>query len=316
MRLFKRNELSDEVLINLLEQMDYSKTSDKDRVKANVMKKIVMIPKQKDILGQEMKRGKKHTYLRQNVVAACILIVGVSLFANTAWADELVGTLCKIIDLGHIMGIQEGTGEEAYYYMIPKELIGEVFDENGNKLEQINDKQKDQLYTKEGEKIAYINEITEEIVTEAEEKKREERLKVQNEENIWIEKDMNQIAGYLCFNPKIPEYLPEDYSFNRAEFYKDFNGEVKKNSKYVSIYYKNKNNGEEIWISERVAGEETGYAFGDKKLESITINGKKAILSGDRSIDWQEEDVLIGMTMSRESKLSKEEFIKMAESMK
>lgn len=315
MRVFKREELRDEGLINLLEHMDYSKSSDKDKVKATVMKKVVMLSEQKNTINRKIKQGRKHTYLPQSVVAACILIVGVSLFSQTAWADELVSTLCKMIHLEYIMGIQEGVGEESYY-TIPKQLIGEVFDENGNKLVQIGDNQKDQLYTKEGEKIAYINEITEEIVTEAEEKKREERRRTQNEENIWIEKDMNQIASYLCFNPKLPEYLPENYSFDRAEFFKNFNGEVKKNSKYVSIYYKNKDNDEEVWISERAASEETGYAFGDKKIESIDIDGKEAILSGDRSIDWQLEDVLIGMTMSRGSKLPKEEFTKMAESMK
>ena len=58
MRLFKKEELSDEVLINLLEQMDYSKASDKDKVKANVMKKNVFLLKQKKILDQEIKQGR------------------------------------------------------------------------------------------------------------------------------------------------------------------------------------------------------------------------------------------------------------------
>ena len=132
----------------------------------------------------------------------------------------------------------------------------------------------------------------------------------EGESKTMIEKDVDKLNDYLCFEVSIPTYLPEGYSFDRAEFYPDENGEVK-DSKYISLYFTNKK-GDEIFIQERLADEETGYEGGAMDLQEIQINGVTGILSDGHCLDWENNGrlhCLIGR------KVDGEELIKIAETM-
>lgn len=109
-------------------------------------------------------------------------------------------------------------------------------------------------------------------------------------------------------------YLPDGYQFDKAEFYKDEDGVVN-NSKYISLYFTNKNTGKYIYMQQRFADEETAYATGtDGKVEEIKINGLDAVLSDDRSIDWEANNTLYGLHGRGE--INRSELIKIAESIK
>ncbi|WP_035301924.1 hypothetical protein [Clostridium sp. DL-VIII] len=47
--------------------------------------------------------------------------------------------------------------------------------------------------------------------------------------------DCSKLSGYTCFDIKLPSYLPEGYTFEKASFYKDKSGNVK-DSKYADLY--------------------------------------------------------------------------------
>ena len=64
-----------------------------------------------------------------------------------------------------------------------------------------------------------------------------------------IETDTSKISDYTCFTIKLPSYLPEGYTFYRAEYYKDENGKVQ-NSKYVDLYFMNKTTGKGFFMQE------------------------------------------------------------------
>lgn len=129
-------------------------------------------------------------------------------------------------------------------------------------------------------------------------------------DETFIEKDIETLQSYLCFPLAMPDYLPAGYSFDRAEFYPDENGEVK-DSKYITLYFTN-DTGDEIFLQERLADEETAYAGGADEVLAVEIAGVEGVLTDGHTLDWEKDNrlhCLIG------HKLDAEELLKIAESM-
>lgn len=110
----------------------------------------------------------------------------------------------------------------------------------------------------------------------------------------------------------LPNYLPDGYDFDRAEFFRDENGIVE-NSKYVSLYFINNATEEYIYMQQRFADEETAYVAGGQKVEQLIINGADAILY-DNNLDWEDNNVIYAL--SGRGIISIDELIKIAESFK
>ncbi|MBE9916880.1 DUF4367 domain-containing protein [Paenibacillus donghaensis] len=131
--------------------------------------------------------------------------------------------------------------------------------------------------------------------------------------NTLVVNNAGQLNEYTSFKVLLPSYQPEGYVFDRAEFYKDEQGNVS-NSKYINIYYKNSATSKEIFLQQRYADEETAFAASTThKIQAIKINGADAVMSGEHTIDWEANGVLY--TVSAKG-LANEEVIKIAESIR
>lgn len=63
---------------------------------------------------------------------------------------------------------------------------------------------------------------------------------------MFILTDSSELKEYLCFEAKLPNYLPDGYTFEKAELYKDEKGVV--NDKYANIYFKNSKTGKTLFM--------------------------------------------------------------------
>lgn len=129
--------------------------------------------------------------------------------------------------------------------------------------------------------------------------------------NTLVVKDPGKLNPYTAFNVLLPNYLPEGYVFDRAEFYKDEQGTVS-HSKYINLYFVNEKTGKLLFMQQRFADEETAFAASTThKVDLVQINGTDAVMSGEHTIDWEAGGVLYGLTGKE---LPREEIIKIAES--
>ncbi|MCT4592831.1 MAG: DUF4367 domain-containing protein [Anaeromicrobium sp.] len=283
-------------LLNLgktLGDKDFSKMSNKEAVFHKVLKN-----KKRYRGHNNMKKSNKIRSMRiiAASLAACIITM------SSSFGQDLVERIIKTISLDHITVIQTES-PKIETWPIPEELKGNVFDENGKKVEEFSRKYNGKYYTVDGEEIADFS--NGKIITVSEEEKIEE-------ENTLIVKDSKGLNKYTCFNVILPSYLPEGYKFNRAEFYKDEKGVVS-NTKYINLYFIHEKTGKEIFMQQRSADEETAYGMSvDGEIEKVKINDVEAILINDRSIDWEANNVIYGISGGGE--ITKDELIKIAES--
>lgn len=281
---------------------DFSKASHKEAVRKKVLNNI----REKE--GDRMKKSQR---FKKPAVAVASIALGVALFAQTAIAQEFTQKIKEIFSIadGNINIIQEEPVERPDGVPVPESLKGQIFDSEGNEVKAFKDSLKE-IYTKSGEKIAYLtndenNEMI--IVTEAQEAARKA-------ETTLTLTDANQRNDYTAFDVKLPEYLPDGYKFDRIELYKDENGKVE-NSKYIDIFYTNESTGNFIFMQQRLSDEETGFTTGtDGTVEKVKVNGAEALIMDDSSIDWEADGVLYHMT-SRGA-VGKDDLLKMAESIK
>lgn len=294
------NESSNEEYNELLELgkalggKDFSKNSNKEVVFNKTLKRI------NEHKGDSaMKKSNK---FKKAAIAAASFVIVCGIFSQTSFAKDLAEKVINKISLGHITVEQS---ERPSAMVIPDNLKGKVFDKNGNVLTVVT-KDTEKVYTKSGEQIADI--ANGKIVTVSEAKAEDEKDK----ENKLVVKDAGNLNKYTCFNVKLPSYLPKGYKFDRAEFYKD-EGSV--NKKYIDLFFTNEKTGKYIYMQQRFADEETKYATGtDGKVEKVKINGVDAVISDNRSIDWEANGVLYGL--SGRGEFGKDELMKIAESIK
>jgi hypothetical protein len=278
-----------------LSDKDFSKDSNKEAVFNKTLKNINQ-HKGENV----MKNSNK---IRKITAAAASFVIVCGVFSQTSFAKGFAEKVINKISLGHITVEQSESPSEM---VVPTNLEGKVFDKNKNPLTVIT-KNTGKIYTKSGEQIADI--ANGKIVTVSEAKAEDKK----EEENMLIVKDSSSLNKYTCFNVKLPSYLPKDYKFDRAEFYKGKDGSISK--KYIDLFFTNEKTGKYIYMQQRFANEETKYASGtDGKIEKIKVNGKDAVLDDNRRMDWENNGVLYGL--SGRGAFGKDELIKIADSIK
>ncbi|MCL6456533.1 MAG: DUF4367 domain-containing protein, partial [Gorillibacterium sp.] len=210
------------------------------------------------------------------------------------------------ISLGHITASQMGPLPEGVALPVPAELKGKIFTKEGSPIEFFTS-EKVVVYTADGEEI--VGTENGEIITKAE----AERTPKTGVRKLFDSATLNE---YVDFKVGLPSYLPEGYSFDRAEQFVDKQG--KASPKYMNLYFRKANASKEIIIDLRLADKETAYiASTSGTMESATVNGVKAIILNGHSIDWEADGVLYGVTLKGKGEdWDKAELIKIAESIK
>ncbi|URZ16551.1 hypothetical protein [Clostridium felsineum] len=244
---------------------------------------------------------KKSNILMKAGAAAVVFVVAGAAFMQTSFAKDFSEKILKQISVDRISAVKVQVEKSVKNKdAVPENLKGKLFDKNGKVITKLTKENKDQLYTKDGEKISDFS--NGKIVTV---KEREESTYT-----ITAVKDVNK---YTCFKVTLPAYLPSGYKFDRAVLYKDNKGNFN-NNKYITMYFKNPKKSNEMFLQERLSCEETKYSMaGDDDIKKIKINNVNAILSGGRSIDWEYNKCLYSLILKG---VSVNELEKIAESIK
>lgn len=276
---------------------DFSKYGDKKNIFNKTFNKI---NEKEGVRVMKVSRFK-----RISIAAVFCMIVCVSLI-HTSFANGIVSKVKQIITLSNIKIIQVEDNKNIKEMAIPSNLKGKLFDDSGRPINSFKREYKGKMYTAKGEEIVGFGNGN--IIT----KKDEE---IEEKENMLIVKDVSKLSEYTCFKVKLPSYMPKDFKFDRAEFYKEKNQTNVKDSKYIDLYFTNKKTGKFIYMQQRFSDKETAYETGtDGTVEKIMINGVQGVLADDKNIDWEKDNVLY--TMSSRRNISKDELIKIAESIK
>jgi hypothetical protein len=280
-----------------LSNKDFSKDSNKQAVFNKTLKSI------SENKGENIMK-KTNKFKRAAIAVASIGIVSLSLM-QTSFAQDIADKVIRTISLGHI-GVVQIEPSETKEIKIMDEYKGKIFDKQGNQIEVLTAENNKELYTAKGEKIANMQDGK--IVTVAEYEKTHKDAVVEV-------KDSSKLNEYTCFDVKLPTFLPEGYKFDRAEVYKQDNETKIENSKYINLYFTNKETGKSIFMQQRLPDETTKYVSGtDGKIEETKINGVSAIISDDKIIEWETKNALY--SLSGRGEIDKSELIKIAESIK
>lgn len=243
-----------------------------------------------------------HFKKRFVAVALCaVLVLGI-----TAFAAEYGDNIIKRITTGYNSFVQVDPDAPC---PIPDELLGEIFDKEGNMLESLTKDDVDNMYNENGERITQemyakmIEDITGGMVKVG--------YEYNAEESEITFKSLEEAQDNLVFDIKIPKYLPNGHELTRVYTYKGDDKNV--SGEYITIVYNNAE-GKEITIFERLLNENTAFEAGtDGTLEEIFINGRKAVIVNDTMLSFETEDN-ISVTISVKKGLTKDELIEIAES--
>ncbi|WP_405173662.1 DUF4367 domain-containing protein [Paenibacillus sp. FSL H8-0260] len=281
----------------VLAHQDFSEGSDKTAILNKARRKYAG---QKEEIGLRT----KHRFRRPAVMLATLLVVSVLsvTFVQPSFAQELLMKVLQTINLGHIVAHEVEFSADSN--VIPDDFKGKIFDSKGNALATLGAAQKaGDIYNADGEKIVGVEDGR--LVTQSE--------RDQEKAELLIERDSSKLNEYTIFDVGLPAYLPEGYTFDRAEFYKDSNGDVI-NSKYINLYFVNEATDEIISMQQRHADSETAYEMStDGTIEKVKINGVDAVLVNGKGLDWEANEVLYGVTSAS---LDKNDLIKVAESIR
>ncbi|MEK3795675.1 DUF4367 domain-containing protein [Paenibacillus sp. FSL R7-0204] len=103
--------------------------------------------------------------------------------------------------------------------------------------------------------------------------------------------------------------LPEGFAFDHGEFYKDEEGV---SGQIVELFFNSKDKNKRIWMQLRLANEENAFSMAtDDKVEQVKLKGTDAVLVSDRSLDWEINGVMYGLSTRG---LDRAEVLKIAES--
>jgi hypothetical protein len=263
-------------------------------------------------------KGKNKFWVKAASIAACLTIV--ITLNQSVYAQSIINDIVKSISTGfnHFVQVDNANIE----IELPKEV--KLYDKNGIPLTTY--RSGDVAYTKDGELIINVTEYALEnfnISLEAEDesglsviisdKREDDPVAAGSNENRLIINDEKEIDDYLNFKAKLPAYLPNGYVFYGAELYKNSDGSV--SGDYLNIYYKNHASGKSFIVMERMLNDDTAFTLStDGTIEETKVNGCKAVLVGNSSLDWETGN--ISVSIAGRDALSRNELFEVAESVK
>lgn len=249
-----------------------------------------------------IKRHKRPKKYIAYAVAACLGIVALT---GTAFASGLVDNIVKVITTGHNKYYQVDSSAPME---VPENLRGRLFDKNGVPLTEMTAGQK--LYDADG------NEYTPESYAKLIEEVSGGTVEISGygdpSENELVYDTLDKAQAAAKFDIKTPSALPDNFSLSRVYTFTDENGNT--SGMYMNMVYSD-GNGREIIFMERLINDETSFESGtDGKIEEIKINGRTAVISAE-SVAWETAD-MVSVSVFDHAGLSREELIKLAESVK
>ncbi|GJM83939.1 hypothetical protein HMSSN139_64350 [Paenibacillus sp. HMSSN-139] len=235
------------------------------------------------------------------VAAALALVIGIG-FTPSSFASGILDRIISTVTLGHITVFQVETPSEEASAPLPEALQGKVFTKDGKPVYELNS-HTGPLYTAEGEEIAGF--ANKEIVTKA-------QAEAEAKEGILTLTNPDALSNSTDFRVKLPAYLPEGYAFSRAEQYLDEQGNA--SPKYMSLYFANAGTGNEIYLQQRLADEETAYASSTQdEIKKTQVGDADAVIVNGNSIAWEADGVMFDLVAKG---LDESELIRIAESLK
>ena len=278
---------------NTLAAADFGAGEHKEAVKQRIVSQAAARRVARRLTGRKVAGGAA-------VAAALALVIGIG-FAPSSFASGLLDRIISTVTLGHITVFQVAAPSEEASFPLPEALQGKVFTEDGKPVTEWNS-QTGPLYTAEGEEIAGV--ANGEIVTKA-------QAEARDKEGIRTLTNPAELSESTAFQVKLPSYLPEGYAFSRAELYLDEQGIA--SPKYISLYFDEAGTGNEIYMQQRLADEETAYSSStENEIKPIKIGDADAVIMGGNSIAWEANGVMFDLVAQG---LDESELIRVAESL-
>lgn len=213
-------------------------------------------------------------------VAVLVGVLGISLSATTFAGDFFTKIKEAVVPSGRIAVIEEkqNINPEGMTERVPEDAIGQVFDKDGNVLNEI--KYGEKIYNAKGEVItgSAVDATTGKTTYFSDE----------DSESLTIKyNDLNEYENTLAFSPFV---LKDGYKFIEAE---GFKSDTKEKSEYATMYYEN-NKGQKIILSQRISTPENAYEIGGEDVKEVIIDGVKLIYSKN-NLDFERDGLLVSI---------------------
>ncbi|MFC6652998.1 DUF4367 domain-containing protein [Paenibacillus rhizoplanae] len=278
-----------------LASQDFSRESDPAAVLRQVRSRSIQRQQEDDSM-------KNNQRIRRPVMIAASLLVAAVVsvsFVRPSFAQEMLERVLKSVNLGHIEVAQmDGSATPVF----PEALKGQIFDQDGNPVTSFEAMPK-AIFNAAGEAIVRFD--GDKPITKSE----QEQLDKEASEQKFTVKEAAELDQYALFKVKLPEYLPEGFVFDHGEFYKDEEGV---SGQVVELFFGSKDKNKRIWMQLRLANEENAFVLStDDKVEQVKLKGTDAALVGGRSLDWEANGVMYGLSTRG---LDRAEVLKIAES--
>ena len=288
-------ELELQELGDYLARQDFSQESDPAAVLRQVRSRSIQKQQEED-------RMKHKQRIRRPVMIAASLLVAVAVsvsFVRPSFAQEILERVLNSVHLGHIEVAQmDGSRPKEF----PEAWKGKIFDQDGNPVTSFNP-MPEAIFNAAGEAI--VNFDGDKLITQSE----QEQLDKEASEQKFTVKEAAKLDQYALFKVKLPEYLPEGFAFDHGEFYKDEEGV---SGQVVELFFSSKDKKKRIWMQLRLANEENAFTMAtDGKVEQVKLKGTDAVLVSDRSLDWEANGVMYGLSTRG---LDRSDVLKIAES--
>lgn len=213
-------------------------------------------------------------------VAVLVGVLGISLSATTFAGDFFTKIKEAVVPSGRIAVIEEkqNINPEGMTEIVPEDAAGQVFDKDGNVLNEI--KYGEKIYNAKGEVItgSAVDGATGKTTYFSDE----------DSESLTIKyNDLNEYENTLAFSPFV---LKDGYKFIEAE---GFKSDTKEKSEYATMYYEN-NKGQKIILSQRISTLENAYEIGGEDVKEVIVDGVKLIYSKN-NLDFERDGLLVSI---------------------
>lgn len=293
-----------------IEELLKTDFSSESSVKERILNKLLLkIENQKYIDKQENYAMKKLFIKPVFIAAVTVFVMG---FAMTSYGQGYYRVIKEVFVGKHAKYIvTERTN--APDLTIPDELKGELYDKEGNVIQQLP--KNGDIYNQNGEllmlSVMTSKDANGDLVTKVEALTKEEYNQRKNSRMTTMT-SLDEAKRYLAFDFSLPSYMPEGYKFDRIQLFNDENGKPVEDCEYVSVYFSNGDHAKDIYLQLRLMNEETTYEASIGSIEKIEINGNQGVI-GEGHIDIEMDGVMY-MLRAVDSGIDNEQLIKMAES--